>query len=397
MGSVIVGTGVHLPDRIVTNDDLSRVMDVSDEWIRSRSGVEQRRFADPGVGASQLGTQAGLAALDDAGLVADEIDAIVTATMTPDLFAPGIAPMIQKAMGLRRIPAHDLRAQCSGFLYGLDLADALIVSGRAATVLVVGAEVHAGYHPWWQNRDYLYGLSDEPPTPDQWDENTRHRSWSVLFGDGAGAVVLRRNDDPGSGYLGSRLWTDGDMLELIHVPGVGFRHQPWVDHSQLEAGLHIPVMDGRELFRKAVELMPDAIRVVLADHGLDVADLDLVLAHQANARIVDAVRKAIGVDPEMVPVNISRYGNTTAATLPILLHEMRREGRVPPGALICLTVFGAGAHWGASLYRERRRRRPRTQPDRNLERHAADTRRQHRGAQGTDPASVDRCHTPIVG
>jgi 3-oxoacyl-[acyl-carrier-protein] synthase-3 len=352
MGSVIVGTGIHLPDRIVTNDDLARVMDVSDDWIRSRTGVGQRRFAEPGVGASQLGAQAGLAALDDAGLTVADVDALVTATMTPDLFAPGIAPMVQKAMGLPRIPAHDLRAQCCGFLYGLDLADALIGSGRAATVLVIGAEVHAGYHPWWRNRDYLYGESDRPPTRDEWEHNTRNRSWSVLFGDGAGAMVLNRGDDPRSGYIGSRLWTDGDMLELIHVPGVGFRHQPWVDHAQLDAGLHMPVMDGRELFRKAVELMPEAIKAVLADQGLDVADLDLLIAHQANSRIVDAVRKALGIDREAVPVNIDRYGNTTAATLPILLHEMRQEGRVPPGALVCLTAFGAGAHWGASLYRE---------------------------------------------
>ena len=142
------------------------------------------------------------------------------------------------------------------------------------------------------------------------------------------------------------------MLELIHVPGVGFRRQPWVDHAQLDAGLHIPVMDGRELFRNAVELMPEAIRAVLADHGLEVADLDLVIAHQANARIVEAVRKALGMDPDVVPMNIDRYGNTTAATLPILLHEMRQQGKVPPGALVCLTAFGAGAHWGASLYRE---------------------------------------------
>ena len=352
MGSVIAGTGVQLPDRIVTNDDLGRVMDVSDDWIRSRSGVEQRRFADPGVGASHLGAQAGTAALGDAGLTPSDVDALVTATMTPDLFAPGIAPMIQKAMGLPRIPAHDLRAQCCGFLYGLDMADALVGSGRAGTVLVVGAEVHSGYHPWWQSRDYLYGLSDDPPTTDQWDDNTRHRSWSVLFGDGAGAVVLRGNDDPRSGYIGSRLFTDGEMLELIHVPGVGFRRQPWVDHAQLDAGLHIPVMEGRELFRNAVELMPEAVRAVLADHGLEVGDLDLVIAHQANARIVEAVRKALGIHRDLVPTNIDRYGNTTAATLPILLHEMRQQGKVPPGALVCLTAFGAGAHWGASLYRE---------------------------------------------
>jgi 3-oxoacyl-[acyl-carrier-protein] synthase III len=351
LGSVIAGTGIHLPGRIVTNDDLARVMDVSDDWIRSRSGVGQRRVAEPGVGASQLGAQAGLAALDDAGLTAGDIDALVTATMTPDLFAPGIAPMVQKAMGLPRIPAHDLRAQCCGFLYGLDLADALIGSGRAATVLVVGAEVHAGYFPWGANRAYLYGESDRPPTRDEWEHNTRNRSWSVLFGDGAGAMVLRRGDDPRSGLLGSRLWTDGEMVELIHVPGVGFRHQPWVDHAQLDAELHMPVMDGRGLFRNAVTLMTEAIRAVLADHSLDVADLDLLIAHQANARIIEAMGKTLGIDPVLVPINIDRYGNTTAATLPILFHEMRQEGRVPPGALVCLSSFGAGAHWGAALYR----------------------------------------------
>ncbi len=347
MGSVIVGTGMSVPDRVVGNDDLAAVMDTSDRWIATRSGVRERRVAEPGVGASHLGAAAAAAALADAGLDAGAVDLLVTATMTPDFLAPGMAPLIQDRLGLGRVPSFDLRAQCSGFLYALDLADGYLQAERAGTALVVGAEVHSGFMPWSAQL-----ASGAAPDPAGWDRNTRHRGWGVLFGDGAGAMVVKAGRDPAVGYLGGRLWTDGSLFELIHVPGVGFRHQPYVDQAQLEGEDHLPVMQGRELYRQAVRLMPEAVRQVLAEHGLGLEDLDVVVAHQANDRITEGVRRALGVDADVVPSNIGRYGNTTAATLPILYHELRSAGRVPPGGLVCFTAFGAGAHWGAALYRE---------------------------------------------
>ncbi len=352
MGSVIVGTGMHVPERKITNEDLSRVMDTDPAWIEKRSGVRTRYFAAPGTGPSDLAVAAGSKALDDAGLSVNDVDALITATMTPDSFAPGIAPLVQAKMGLGSIAAHDIRQQCSGFLYGLDLADALLTAGKADTVLVVGAEVHAGYQPWVESWPYLLGQSDTPPTPEQYERNTRYRAWSVLFGDGAGAAVVQRGPSSDTGILASRLFTDGNHFDLIHVSAPGFARQPYLTQDVIDAELHMPSMKGRELFRQAVTLMPDAIRRVLDDAGLSVSDLDVVVAHQANARIVDAARKQLGVDAEVVPINIDRYGNTTAATLPILFDELRRSGRVPPGALVAFTAFGAGAHWGAILYRE---------------------------------------------
>lgn len=352
MGSTIIGTGVSVPDRIVSNDDLARIMDTSDEWIGRRTGVRVRHFAPPGVGASDLATEAGAAAIRDASLHPEEVDVVITATMTPDSLAPGIASLVQDKLGLPNVTAYDIRQQCSGFLYGMELADALLGSGKAETALVIGAEVHAGFLPFGDSWPYLFGESDIPPTREQWDRNTKYRGWSVLFGDGAGAAVMRRGAEEDEGILAARLRTDGSLFELIHVPGIGSTRQPYIDQAQLDAELHMPSMQGRELFRQAVTLMPEAIRNVVADAKVELEDVDLVIAHQANARIVDGVRRALGVDDDIVPINIDRYGNTTAATLPILYNEMRMSGRVPPGTLVCFTAFGAGAHWGAALYRE---------------------------------------------
>lgn len=353
MGSVITGTGIAIPHHVVTNDDLAAVMDTSHEWIVTRSGVRERHFVAPGTTTSDLAAEAGRAAMVDAGLEADAVDAVVTATMTPDLVAPGIAGLVQARMGLRPVPVYDIRAQCSGFLYALDLADALIVSGKAGRVLVAGAEVHSGYLPWddtvWT---YLRGETDTPPGPTARERASRYRDWSVLFGDGAGAAIVEHRDDPDVGLHRFQLFTDGSHFDLIMVPGVGFKHRPYVDVAQIEAELHLPTMRGRHLFRQAVTLMPQAVRAAAGSAGIAVDDIDLVIAHQANARIVDAVARELGASPDVVPVNIGAYGNTTAATLPILFHEMRAAGRVPPGAWVCFTAFGAGAHWGAVLYRE---------------------------------------------
>lgn len=351
MGSVISGTGRALPERVVTNDDLARVMDTSDDWIRRRSGVRQRHLADPGTGASDLAAEAVRHALDDAGASPAEVDLLVTATMTPDRFAPGIAPLVQLKAGLGPVAAFDLRQQCSGFLYGLDLADAMLCSGRATTAVVVGAEVHSGYLPLGTGFDVLRGAASEID-PADYATATEARAWAVLFGDGAAAVVLRRHDDPDTGFVARRLHTDGNDYELITVPGVGFARQPYVDAAQLEARLHWPHMNGGELFRRAVTLMPASVRDVVADAKTTVEELDLVIAHQANERIVAATRQALGLSEHIVPCNVARYGNTTAATLGILLDEQRQGGRVGPGAQVCLTSFGAGSHWGAMLYRQ---------------------------------------------
>jgi 3-oxoacyl-[acyl-carrier-protein] synthase-3 len=349
MGSKIIGTGIAVPPGVVTNADLAKVMDTDDAWIRSRSGVAARHFAEPGVGSVGLAVSACAAALADAEIGPEHIDAVVSATMTPDHYAPGNAPLIQARLGLGPVAAFDLRQQCSGFLYGMDLADALITSGRAETVLVVGSEVHAGHMPFdaemW---DIVRGRSDAEPLEHQRARATASRAWSVLFGDGAGAFVMQRGEGE-TGYLASKLYSDGTKFDLIMVEGLGFLRQPFVDQAQLEAGLHVPSMNGRELFRAAVALMPDAVQAVLAECGLVSADLTAVIAHQANIRIVEGVRKRVGLDPDQVPSNIEKYANTTAATLPLLFHETRP--RLDHGDLVAFTAFGSGAHWGAALYR----------------------------------------------
>ena len=362
MPAVIAGTGIAVPPNVVTNDDLAQIMDTTDEWIRSRTGVVSRRFVDPGTGASDLAAEAALAALDDAGVADDEVDAVVCATMTPDRQNPGIAGAVQHKAGLGRAAVFDLRQQCAGFLFGLDLADMLIATGRAATVVLVGAEVHAGYLPWGDAWDIVLGRADRAPTDDERARATRYRTWSVIFGDGAGAAVLRRQPAgaaPGapdasapSGVLGSVLRTDGAHADLIEVPGLGSEQRPYADAAQIEAGLHHPTMNGGGLYRMAVETMPAAVRDVLDAAGCAVEDLDLVVAHQANDRILDGARRRLGVDAVTMPSNIARWGNTTAATLPILYHELRQQGRVGPGSLVAFTSFGAGTHWGAVLYRE---------------------------------------------
>jgi len=352
MGSLITGTGISVPDNVVSNQDLARIMDTSDDWITTRTGVKERRFADPGVGSSHLAIAAVQGALDDAGVDPGEVDALITATMTPDFLAPGIAGLVQAGTGLGHVAAYDLRQQCSGFLYALDLADALLASHRAGTVVIVGAETHAGFLPWsettWQ---VLRGEGDDLSRED-FERNTAHRAWSVLFGDGAGAMVLRHGAPENVGILATSLHTDGESFELIWVPGVGFRNRPYVSSQDLAEERHLPVMDGAGLYRKAVRLMPEAATAVLEKAGMEIGDVDLVVAHQANDRILDGVRRQFGLSPEKVPSNIGAYGNTTAATLPILYHEMRSAGRVGPGTLVCFAAFGAGAHYGAVLYRE---------------------------------------------
>ena len=353
MGSMITGTGIAIPENVVTNDDLARVMDTTDEWITTRTGVKERHFVTPGVGASDLAIEAVGRALADAAVDPMDVDALVTATMTPDYLAPGIAGLVQTGSGLGTIASYDIRQQCSGFLYALDLADSLISSQRADTVVIVGSEVHAGFLPW-SDATWRAVLQGGTVSEEDFERNTQYRAWSVLFGDGAGAMVLRRGERSEEGLLATSLHTDGESFELIWVPGVGFKARPYVSGADLDEDRHLPRMDGGGLFRKAVRLMPEAALAVLGRTGLTLGDVDLVVAHQANDRILEGVRRQFGVGPEKVPSNIGSYGNTTAGTLPILYHELKAAGRVGPGTLVCFAAFGAGAHYGAALYREPR-------------------------------------------
>ena len=351
MGSAIVGSGVAVPDQVVTNADLATIMDTSDEWIVKRTGVRQRHYCPPGVGASDLAICAGQSAIADAGLQPEDIDLLVTATMTPDEFVPGIAPTVQHGLGLGLVGAYDIRQQCSGFLYGLDVADAAITTGRAHNVLVVGAESHSGYMPFGSAWELLRGERTGEPDPEAYAAATESRGWSVLFGDGAGAVVMS-SDPAAPGVLASVLSTDGTLADLIRVRAAGFKHQPWLDVAQITAGMHLPTFNGLELFRQAARRMPEAVRCAAAKAGVDVTEIDVVVAHQANERILDAVRKEMNITADVLPSNIDRYGNTTSATLPLMFDELRRDGRIESGSLVCFTAFGAGAHWGALLYRE---------------------------------------------
>jgi 3-oxoacyl-[acyl-carrier-protein] synthase III len=351
MRSVITGTGIGVPRNVVTNDALAKIMDTTDEWIRTRSGIQQRHYVDPGQGSAELGMMAAERALAAAKVDKNDLDAVIFATMTPDHFFPGNGPVLQGRMGLPEIPTFDIRQQCSGFLYGLDLADSLIQSRKYRRVLVIGADVHTPFMPWQNGWDTTIGLSDRVVTAEERAANTAIRDRTVLFGDGAGAVVVEGRENDSRGLLASKLHTDGSNIEALYVKGVGFRQRPFVDHQQIDSGDIIPTMEGRAVFKEAVSRMPAAVREVCAIAGVSVADIDLLLIHQANLRIVEGVAKALALPPEKVPHNIERYGNTTAGTLPILFHECVEAGRVQPGMLVCFTALGSGLHWGAALYR----------------------------------------------
>ncbi len=351
MNSVITGSGIGLPANVVPNAALARIMDTTDEWIRTRSGIEQRYYVSPGQGSMELGTVAARGALEAAGVGVDQIDAIIFATMTPNYFFPGNGPLLQDAMAFGSIPTFDIRQQCSGFLYGLDLADSLIRSGKYGRVLLVGADVHTPFMPWHNGWDNTIGLEDRDVTAEEREANTAIRDRTVLFGDGAGAVVVEGSKDPSTGFLASKLHSDGSAFACLYVKGLGFRNRPFVTAADLDSGDYIPTMEGREVFRQALSLMPSAVREVCAIAGVKVEEIDVLLIHQANLRIVEGVQKMLGLPSEKVPHNIERYGNTTAATLPLLLHESIERGIVKPGMLVGFTALGSGLHWGAALYR----------------------------------------------
>src|SRR5688572_16090084 len=349
--AVIVGSGSAIPPNRVTNVMLSRIMDTSDEWIKERSGVEARHYVDPGTGTSDLGVAAARQALEQARVSPEEVDLVVFATMTPDHYFPGAGGLLQTKLGLRTVPCFDIRQQCVGFLYALQLVDAHIRAGLARTVLLVGAEIHTGFMPYSAaNWEYLYSRSDVAPTPEEFAWNSRFRHLTVLFGDAGAAVVLRAQDGE-RGILDQELHTDGADFDKLYVPGTGFKHRPYTDPEQLKRGDHIPVMDGRHVFKMATHAMIDVSQRLLARNGLKIEDLSLVLMHQANKRINEYCEKALGVPPEKSLHNIHKYGNTTAATIPLLWDEAARSGRVKEGGLVLMVAFGAGMNWGATLLR----------------------------------------------
>ena len=348
-GFEIIGTGHYVPGKPVTNDMLARVMDTSDEWIFKRSGIEQRHYAPEGVGASDLAFEAAKKAIEAARIDPNEIDYILFATMTPDYVFPGSAGLLGAKLGLVGVPALDIRQQCAAMLFGLQIIDGLIQTGAAKTILFVGAEAHAGFMPW-EDWDVLMGESTREVTPEARERANRHRALAVLFGDGAGALIFRATDRD-AGLRAMKIQTDGRAAELLYVPGGGFRSRPYWNANMFEAQAHVPRMDGKELFKFAVTKLPQTARALCASAKVAIGEIDWFLAHQANLRINVYIRQHLEVPEAKMPMNIERFGNTSAGTLPILIDECTRAGMLKKGELNMLLALGAGIHWGCALMR----------------------------------------------
>jgi 3-oxoacyl-[acyl-carrier-protein] synthase-3 len=350
--AVLAGSGIAIPPHEVDNHQLARIIETSDDWVRERSGIVTRFYVDPGVGSSDLGAEAARAALADAGVEPGEVDYLVCATMTPDHYFPGIGTLVQQKLGLGALPALDIRQQCAGFAYGLQVVDALIRAGVARTVLLVGADVHTSLMPFSARTfEVLHGRDPGPLPEEDFQWNSRFRNLLVLFGDGAGAMVFRAEEGGERGILGAALYGDGNHKDILYVPGLGSQRRPFVTPEMIRAAETVPVMDGRAVFKLAVTRMPEVTREVLGRCGYTTEDLDLLIMHQANLRINEASQKALGLPNEKVHNNIQKYGNTTSGTLPIAFHEARELGKAPEGALVAFTALGAGLHWGSVLVR----------------------------------------------
>jgi 3-oxoacyl-[acyl-carrier-protein] synthase-3 len=325
----IAGTGMYVPPRIVTNHDLAKRMDTSDEWIQQRTGIVQRHHVDPGTGPAALAREASLRALEAAGVEPDQLDAILVASLSPEHDFPGTSAFLQEALGIDTgCAALDVRGQCTGFLYGLQIAQFFVESGRYRRVLLVGSEVHST------------GL----------DLSTRGREVSVIFGDGAGAVVLEPSTDE-RGILSVHLHAQGRHARKLWVEAPGSALSPRIDAALLEQGRHYPYMDGRFVFKHAVARMPEVLGEALAHNAVELSEVELFLFHQANLRINEAVATRLGIPPEKTASNIERYGNCSAASIPMLLDECVRAGRVEPGDLVAFAGFGSGFTWGSALLR----------------------------------------------
>ncbi len=326
LSTVILGTGSYAPARVMTNAELSKLVDTSDEWIQTRSGIKERRIAAEGEAASDMGVQAAKSALENAGLTSADIDLLIVATLTPDLPMPATACIIQQKMGIRTTAAcFDLSAACTGFLYALDTACAMVASGRYRKALIIGVEKLSSIVDW------------------------KDRTTCVLFGDGAGAVVVGASDTPGIGLIGSNLGSLGEHVQSLCIPGAG----PGIPASaaSIAAGSHFIKMKGREVFKQAVRVMDEAARDILEQHHLRADQISLVVPHQANLRIIEAISDYLELPMDRFFVNVDRYGNTSAASIPLALDEARRTGRIKAGDLTLLVAFGAGLTYGSALIR----------------------------------------------
>ena len=331
MNSRILGIGHHVPERVVTNDDLSKLMETTDEWIQQRTGIRERHFISADAGPGDLAFPAAREALSEAGLKATDLDLVILGTLSPDYDFPGGASVLLRHLGLRDTPGMDVRNQCSAFLYMLAVADKFIKTGAARHVLVVGAETHST------------GL----------DLTTLGREVAVIFGDGAAAVVLGPEPDPKRGILTTHLHSEGKFAKKLMVEVPTSLCQPRVSPEMLSGpGSRLwPRMEGRYVFKHAVTRFPEVINEALEATGHTIADLDLFIPHQANLRISQVVAMGLGLPEEKMFNNIDRYGNTTAASVPLALYDARRAGLVREGSLVCLAAFGAGFTWGSALIR----------------------------------------------
>lgn len=325
----ILGVGRYLPEKRVTNFDLAKMFDTSDEWIQQRTGIVERRYAEEGVYCSDLALEASREALKNAGMKAEDIDFIIFATLSPDHHFPGSGCYLQRKMGLPEIGCLDIRNQCSGFVYSLAVADAFVRMGMYRRILVVGAEVHSS------------GLNF----------SNDGRDVTVLFGDGAGAVIVGPSDNPSRGLLSHHLHADGRFTDILKMEIFDISKKPFITHKTVDDGLIWPKMKGKEVFRVAVNKIPEVVEEALKANDVSVQDVKLFLPHQANLRINQFAAARLGVAEEKFYSNIQRYGNTTAASIPICLSEVLEQDMLHEGDLVMIVAFGAGLTWGASLMR----------------------------------------------
>ncbi len=326
--SKIIGMGFHVPEKIIHNDDLAQMMDTSDEWIQTRSGIKERRWAQDDISTFDLALEASLRAISRADINQDEIDMVIVGTLSSDYFFPGVSAQLQDKLGLKTIGAFDIKAACSAFIYSLSIADQFIKTGMANTILVVGAEAQTKLI----------------------DKSTRGRSIAVLFGDGAGAAIIQRSNDE-SKILSTHLHCEGKNIKNLWMEAPGTSPGSWFKNQTYDSKRFTPLMNGREVFRNAVKRFPEVINESLAYNDLSINDIKLIIPHQANYRISQAVAKQMGVDMDIVYSNIHKYGNTTAASIPIALTEALEEGLIKKGEHIILAAFGAGFTWASAAIR----------------------------------------------
>ncbi|MGF1509220.1 MAG: beta-ketoacyl-ACP synthase III [Myxococcota bacterium] len=324
MRARVIGTGSYAPEKILTNDDLARIVDTSDEWIQTRTGIRERRIAADGEHTSDMALKASLRALEMAGLAPADLDLIIVGTVTPDMPMPACAAFLQAKLGCRA-PAFDVSAACAGSMYGLTVAEKFIRTGSAQHVLVVGAELLSRLLDW------------------------KDRNTCVLFGDAAGAMILGVEDRPDRGILTTHLHTDGSLTDILKIPGGGTVHP--MSTEAMEQRLQFVKMSGREVFKVAVRSLADVVLEALDACGLEKEDLDHVIPHQANIRIVETVLDRLGVPRERCLTNIDRFGNTSSASVPVTLDEAVRAGRIRDGELVAMMAIGAGMSWSSALIR----------------------------------------------